>query len=64
MKSSQLKSQLSDIIARKSATFYELQSNRDNPQVKEIMSRIDAEITAFRSILDALNDNPVLLNCY
>lgn len=65
MTNKQLKAKLNSIIDSKTSVYSEYAALRDNnPQVKEIMSRIDAELVAFNAVLDALNGDDVLINCY
>jgi hypothetical protein len=64
MKKSDLKIKLKSIIDNKTAIYNQLKNDKGNPQVKELISQIDAEIGAFRAVLDALNDNNGLINCY
>jgi len=65
MKKAKLKSKLEDIIDIKQKIYSEFEKKRsDNPQIKDMMSRIEAETTAFVSVLDALNNNDAMINCY
>ena len=65
MTKKELKIKLSDIINRKQlkyAYLHDLDSN--NPTVKELMTRIDAELVAFISVSDALKNKDQMINCY
>ena len=63
MKTKELKQALRDILTAK-RELLEVLKGKENPQVKELYSRTDAEINAFLSVLDALNNNDMLIKCY
>lgn len=65
MTKKELKAKISDIIDRKTIGYEHFMKINDKClQTKEIMSRIDAELVAFNSVLDALNNNNTMINCY
>ncbi len=59
----EIKKQVDKIIHHKQAILAELKQS-DNPQTKEMASRVDAEIGAFFAVSDALNNDNCLLNCH
>ena len=59
-----LKNTLTDIISKKRKTYNQFKAGKDNPQIRETMSRIDAEINAFSAVSDALNNLDYSLRCY
>lgn len=65
MTKKELKTKLIDIIERKETVYQEYCAEVSNtPQVRIIMLRVDAEIIVFNAVLDALNNNNVLINTY
>lgn len=64
MTKKQLKAKLNNIIDRKQLVYGELQGKDLSVRGKEMRSRIDAELTVFNAVLDALNNNNAMLNCY
>lgn len=59
----QLKATLKEIIKREERVISSLETSQ-NPQVKEMVTRVQAELMAFESVLDALNGSNALLNSY
>jgi hypothetical protein len=64
MTNTKLKQKLYQVIKRKRELYEQLSENKSNPQVKELMSRVDSEVTAFIAVYDALNGDDVLINTY
>ena len=64
MKRVEMRKTISKIITAKLASYNLMKPERDNPQVKEMMARTDAEIAVFVSVLDALNNDDVLLKLH
>ena len=64
MNTHELKTKIPGIIRYKRKMYISLEPGRDNPQVKELMSSIDAEINTFIAVLDALNGDTYLINSY
>ena len=65
MTKAELKTKLNDIIDKKTHTYSIFMAGTINDlQTKEVMSRIDAELLAFNAVLDALNGDSCMINCY
>ncbi len=64
MLKSKMRIVLDEIIEHKKEMRESHSKGKDNPQIKELYDRADAEITAFQSVLDALFDNDMMLKIY
>lgn len=64
MTTKELREKIPGIIERKKLMYSSLLPGRDNPQVQEMMHRVDAEIITFTAVLDALKGNTMLINTF
>jgi len=65
MTQKQLRQVVADILDHKRQLLADLRTDKTgNPQVRELCSRVDAEVVTFTALFDALDGDTALLKTY